>query len=40
MDIYKVIENKEQVAPKVEHLIGIQYLGLDGKEKPSKYVKD
>ena len=35
----KVIEDKEQVAPKVEHLRGSQLSGSGGKEQPSKSVK-
>jgi hypothetical protein len=36
----RVIENKKQVAPKVEKLKGSQPSGLSGKEQPSKSVKE
>jgi hypothetical protein len=37
--LMRVVENKEQVAPKVEMLRGIHPLGLGWNEKPSKSTK-
>jgi hypothetical protein len=40
MESCRVRENKEQVALKVEHSKGSYPLGSDGKEKPSKSLKE